>query len=92
METQVTLDPKLLKAGLSVVVVVVRGDGRVVSQVPWATAMSRLIGMFLRKLPKKRFGMDKRDERLSEVLKLAGADERTRYLSIGRKPWVWMVK
>ena len=89
MEVQIEIDKELLKAGLNVVVVVVRGDGKVVSQVPWATAMSRLIGVFIKKLPKKRFGQDKRDERLSEVLKLAGADERTRYLSIGRKPWVW---
>lgn len=87
---EVQLDKELLKAGLNVVVIVVRGDGKVVQQVPFTTAVSRLIGSFLGKLPKKRFGQNKRDERLSEALSLAGGEERTRYLSIGRKPWVWM--
>jgi hypothetical protein len=86
----VELDDNLLRAGLSVLVVVVRGDGKIVKQVPWTTAVSRLIGSFLRKLPKKRFGQDKRDERLSEVLQLAGAEERKRYLSIGLRPGTWM--
>jgi hypothetical protein len=89
VKPQVELDGDLLRGGLSVLVVVVRGDGKVVQQIPWTTAVSRLIGSFLKKLPKKRFGQDKRDERLSEVLSLAGGEERTRYLSIGRKPWVW---
>jgi hypothetical protein len=62
----------------------------VVKQVPWTTAVSRLIGSFLRKLPKKRFGQNKRDERLSEVVRLAGAEERKRYLSIGLRPGTWM--
>ena len=92
IKTQISVDESLLRAGLNVVVVVVRGDGKVVQQVPWTTAVSRLIGSFLHKLPKKRFGMDKRDERLSEALSLAGGEERKRYLSIGRKPWVWMEK
>lgn len=90
MEAQIQIDKELLRAGLNVVVCIVRGDGKVVQQVPWSTAVSRLIGSFLRKLPKKRFGQDKRDERLSETVQLAGAEEKKRYLSIGRKPWVWM--
>lgn len=90
MESQVKVDKELLRAGLNVVVMVVRGDGKVVKQVPWSTAVSRLIGSFLRKLPEKRFGQDKRDERLAEVVQLAGAEERKRYLSIGLEPWVWM--
>jgi hypothetical protein len=90
METQIQVDKDLLRAGLSVLVVVVRGDGKVVKQVPWTTAVSRLIGSFLRKLPKKRFGQNKRDERLSEVVRLAGAEERKRYLSIGLRPGTWM--
>jgi hypothetical protein len=84
------IDKELLQAGLTVVVVVVRGDGKVVSQVPWTTALSRLIGVFLRKLPKKRIGQNKRDERLAESLNLAGDEERKRYLSIGLRPGVWM--
>jgi hypothetical protein len=90
VQPTIQLDESLLRAGLNVVVIVVRGDGKVVQQVPWTTAVSRLIGSFLSKLPKKRFGQDKRDERLSEALSLAGGEEQTRYLSIGRKPWVWM--
>jgi hypothetical protein len=89
-ETTIEVDGDLLRAGLNVVVVVVRGDGKVVKQVPWSTAVSRLIGSFLRKLPKKRFGQNKRDERLSEVVRLAGAEERKRYLSIGLRPGTWM--
>jgi hypothetical protein len=90
MESRMEIDQELLQAGLNVLVVVVRGDGRVVSQVPWTSAMSRLIGMFLKKLPKKRIGQNKRDERLSEALNLAGGEEQTRYLSIGLQPGVWM--
>ena len=89
---EIEVDEKLLKAGLSVVVVVVRGDGKVVDQVPWSTAVSRLIGSFLQKLPKKLIRQDKRDESLAETIQQAGAEERTRYLSIGLKPWVWQVK
>jgi hypothetical protein len=89
IQPTIMIDKDLLRAGLNVVVVVVRGDGKVVQQVPWTTAVSRLIGGFLRQLPKKRFRQDKRDERLSEALSLAGGEERKRYLSIGRKPWVW---
>ena len=90
VEPTIEVDKDLLRAGLNVVVVVIRGDGKVVQQVPWSTAVSRLIGSFLRKLPKKRFGMDKRDERLSEAIQLAGAEERKRYLSIGLRPGTWM--
>jgi hypothetical protein len=86
----IEIPPDLLKAGLQVMVVVVRGDGKVVQTVPFTTAVSRLIGSFLRLLPKKRFGQDKRDERLSETFQRAGAEERKRYLSIGLQPWVWM--
>ena len=86
----VEIDENLLRTGLSVVVVVVRGDGKIVQQVPWSTAVSRLIGSFIRKLPKKLFRQDKRDESLSEVLQLAGAEERKRYLSIGLRPGTWM--
>ena len=92
IDPTIVVDKDLLKAGLNVVVVTVRGDGKIVHQIPWATAVSRLIGMFLTKLPKKRIGLRKRNERLSDALKLAGADERTRYLSIGRKPWVWVAR
>jgi hypothetical protein len=49
-----------------------------------------MIGVFLRKLPKKRIGQNKRDERLAESLNLAGDEERKRYLSIGLRPGVWM--
>ncbi len=90
VDSTIEVDKELLRAGLNVVVVVVRGDGKVVKQVPWSTAVSRLIGSFLRKLPKKRFGQDKRDGRLSEVVQLAGAEERKRYLSIGLRPGTWM--
>jgi len=98
MQTQITVDQDLLKVGLNVVVVVVRGDGRVVQQVPWSTAVSRLIGSFLNRLPKRNWFLDKlgytnkRDEFLSEFIQLAGAEERKRYLSIGLQPWVWKGK
>lgn len=90
VKAEIVVEKELLQAGLQVVVVVVRGDGKVVQQVPWSTAVSRLIGTFLRKLPKKRIGQDKRDERLAEAIQLAGAEERKRYLSIGLQPGVWM--
>ena len=86
---EVKLDAKLLKGGLSVIVIVARSDGKVITQIPWTTAVSRLIGTFLNQLPKKHFFQDKRDEKLSETLALAGTEEKRRYLSIGKKPWVW---
>jgi hypothetical protein len=89
MAEQIEMDSKSLKAGLQVLVVIVRGDGKVIETIPWSTAVSRLIGSFLKRLPKKRFFQNKRDERLAEAINLAGVDEKKRYLSVGLIPSVW---
>jgi len=80
------------KASLRLVVAVIRNDDLIVKEISWQTALSRVIGLFVQKLPKKLFGQDKRDESLTQVLNSAFQDYRLEQLKIGLQPWVWTQK
>lgn len=80
------------KPSLRLVVAVIRSDDLVVREISWQTALSRVIGLFIQKLPKKLFGQDKRDEALMKSLNSAFQDYRVEQLKVGLEPWVWTHK
>ncbi|MHA2064554.1 MAG: hypothetical protein ACXABY_09265 [Candidatus Thorarchaeota archaeon] len=80
------------KPSLRLVVAVIRSDDVIIKEIGWQTAMSRVIGMALKALPKRWLGQNKRDEDYSERLNTALQDYRIEQMKIGLNPWVWTHK
>jgi len=80
------------RPSLRLVVAVIRSDGLIVKEIGLRTAMSRIIGLFLQKLPTKWIWQDKRDEKLAMAITAAVEDYRLEQMKIGLQPWVWTHK